>query len=301
MPQSRRWCFTLNNPTDGEETHLSQLGSSNTIIYLVYGREVGQSGTPHFQGFVVFRSNQRLRAAKEAIGNRCHVEVARGTSQQASTYCKKDGDFEEYGELPGRTQGKRNDFGEFKEWVLEQSTKPTARHVAEHFPDLFIKYGRIMEWVDMVYPPPELVTGEPRPWQRDLADRLADDADDRKIIFVVDPSGGCGKSWFVRWWLSREGTNGQRLSIGKRDDLAFAIDESKSVFLFDIPRSQSEFLQYCILEQLKDRLVFSPKYVSRCKMLQQTPHVVVFMNEQPDRNKLSQDRYDVINLYNPTV
>jgi hypothetical protein len=109
----------------------------------------------------------------------------------------------------------------------------------------------------------------------------------RKIIFVVDPTGGSGKSWFVRWWLSTNGELTQVLSIGKRDDLAYAIDESKKFFLFDIPRSQSEFFQYSVVEKLKDRMVFSPKYGSRTKMLQHCPHVVVFMNEEPDRNKLA--------------
>jgi len=153
-----------------------------------------------------------------------------------------------------------------------------------------------MEWVDMVYPSPVLVTGEPRAWQRDLETRLNADANDREIIFVVDTIGGCGKSWFIRWWLSRKGELTQRLSVGKRDDLAYAIDESKRYFLFDIPRDSAEFIQYNILEQLKDRLIFSPKYVSRTKMLQEVPHVVCFMNQDPDRTKLSADRYKVINI-----
>jgi hypothetical protein len=293
MAQSRRWCFTLNNYTPAESAALTTLGQNGSTTYLVFGRETGASGTPHLQGFAIFATNQRLAAARLLIP-RAHLEVARGTSLQAAAYCKKEADFEEFGTPPN--QGKRNDFADFKEWVLEQPSKPTAARVAQEHPAIFIRYGRVMEWVDLVYPAPILVTGTPRAWQSNLAASLDGDADDRKIIFVVDQVGGCGKSWFVRWWLSRNGELTQVLSIGKRDDLAYAIDESKKYFFFDIPRSQSEFLQYSVFEKLKDRLVFSPKYGSRTKILTHVPFVVVFMNEEPDRNKLTHDRYRIINV-----
>lgn len=291
--QARRWCFTINNYSDADQIVLRLVVQSGDAKFLIFGRERGESGTPHLQGFVIFDRPRRLRAAKGLISPRAHLEPARGTSDQAATYCRKENDFEEFGSIPNE-QGKRNDFADFKQWVLDCPTKPTARDIASEFPTLFIRYGRILEWVDLIYPPPELVTGDPRPWQSGLGQTLNEPAGDRKIIFVVDPIGGCGKSWFIRWWLSTHGTDTQRLSIGKRDDLAYAIDESKRFFLFDIPRSQSEYLQYSVLEQLKDRMVFSPKYASRNKLLQHTPHVVVFMNEEPDYNKLTADRFEII-------
>ena len=117
-----------------------------------------------------------------------------------------------------------------------------------------------MEWIDFIYPTPGLVTGDPRPRQEELGQTLTAEPDDRTVIFVVDPEGGVGKSWFIKWWQTEHSELTQILSIGKRDDLALTIDESKRYFLFDIPRSQSEYLQYSVLESLKDRIVFSPKY-----------------------------------------
>ena len=84
------------------------------------------------------------------------------------------------------------------------------------------------------------------------------------------------------------------LRVAKRDDIAHSIDENKRIFMFDIERASMEYLQYSILEQLKDGLVFSPKYDSRVKRIKSNAHVVVFCNEHPDPTKLSEDRYHVI-------
>jgi hypothetical protein len=116
-------------------------------------------------------------------------------------------------------------------------------------------------------------------------------------MFYVDDEGGKGKSWFQAWYLTKNPEKTQVLSAGKRDDIAHTIDKTKSVFFFNIPRGGMEYLQYPILEQLKDRMVFSPKYNSTMKFLTAVPHVVVFCNEHPDMNKMSLDRYIIINTY----
>ena len=63
-----------------------------------------------------------------------------------------------------------------------------------------------------------------------------------------------------------------------------------------MPRGEIEFLQYSILESLKDQMIISTKYQGRTKILRKVPHVVVFTNEHPDMTKLSIDRYKIIQL-----
>jgi len=295
-PQSLRWVFTLNNYTDEEQADLANLGLN--VVYLVYGRETAPAtGTPHLQGFVIFRSNKRLNAAKSAICPRRpghpHLEVARASSAAAAAYCKKANDFEEFGSLPS-IPGKNCVYTEFREWVIAQPVKPTERLIANEFPALFARNSRLLKSVDLWYPSPPAIIGDLRPHQLELRTILDGPANDRKIIFIVDIDGGSGKTWFSQFYFSSSPDRTQLLGPGKVTDIAYAIDESKSVFFFDIPRTAVQFFQYPIVESLKDGIIFSAKYESRAKVLLHKPaHVVVMMNEYPNMQALSADRYDL--------
>ena len=89
MSSSRNWCFTLNNYTAEDEARLASLSCK----YIVYGREVGESGTPHLQGYVEFNKGRKFEKVKSLLGDSVHLEMRRGTSKEASDYCKKDGNF----------------------------------------------------------------------------------------------------------------------------------------------------------------------------------------------------------------
>lgn len=110
MSKSRAYCFTLNNYTEEEYLEISNIECK----YMVIGKEVGESGTPHLQGYINLENPRSLASLKKSM-KRAHIEVAKGSPLQASQYCKKDGNFIEKGNLPA--QGKRTDLEEIREMV----------------------------------------------------------------------------------------------------------------------------------------------------------------------------------------
>lgn len=303
MSRTKSWCFTLNNFSEDEYRKIIEYGASPACEYLVVGREVGASGTPHLQGYLVLSVRQRLPYVKAAIGNRAHIEAARGSPAANRVYCTKDGSFQECGTLPTALQGKRSDIDIFKDWVqdyvTEHNRRPPESLVAVEHSALWLRYQRrLMSLLDHLCPVPRLVPdSELKEWQSDLMQSLEEPCEDnRSVLFYVDAEGGKGKSWFCRYCLQTLGKRVQLLQPAKRDDLCHAIDVECSIFLFNVARGQMEYLRYEVLESLKDQTIFSPKYESQMKVLPVVPHVVVFCNEEPDLTKMTEDRYNVINL-----
>lgn len=297
MPNSHSWCFTVQCENDDavEQAllHLSLVHEAHSDSYIIAGREVAPTtGQIHLQCFVRFTSRLSFAAVRELLPQ-CHLSRARGTAQQNFVYCSKDGDFTEYGDLPN-DQGKRTDWERFTDWCRSLDHIPTDLEFIDAFPSLFGRYRASCRCIaNELCPRPSLRDGVLRPWQASLYQRLQGPADDRTVEFLVDIDGGLGKSWFCGYVFSRI-KYCQLLGPGKRDDLAHIVDVRTTVFLFNVPRGQMEYLNYGLLEMLKDRMVLSPKYESQMKILNEVPHVIVFCNEAPDESKMSQDRYKYI-------
>lgn len=94
---------------------IDNLVAAGHCVYVVYQRERGVGGTEHFQGYVQWKKQVRMTSIKAILGQRVHLEKAKGTPKQASDYCKKeegrvDGPHE-FGEIS--EAGRRNDLEEF--------------------------------------------------------------------------------------------------------------------------------------------------------------------------------------------
>ena len=103
QPKYRNFTITVNNPTPEDVTLLDTIPCK----YIVYGNEVGESGTPHKQGTIIFKSQKTLSAAIKSLPRRAHVEVCKHLFKSIE-YCKKDGDVIERGEPPKTKEDQGN-------------------------------------------------------------------------------------------------------------------------------------------------------------------------------------------------
>ncbi len=139
MSRSRNWCWTINNYTEADELCLNELEPN--AKYLVFGRETGEDGTPHLQGFVIFKNDKTLKQLSKFLP-RAHIEKAKGTPTQAADYCKKDGDFYEHGTPPvsKQRQGEMEKERYKRAWDIAKS----GGDVEEIDPDILLRhYGTI--------------------------------------------------------------------------------------------------------------------------------------------------------------
>jgi len=134
MSQSRRWCFTLNNPSDEEKASFASFAEKSS--YLIVGQEVSSTGTPHLQGYAVFAKPWRLSRLRKRYG-RAHFEPAKGSSVANRTYCSKDGNFREYGTCPMDGRGLSDKFQ--KDWRV--FIEAARRGEFDSIPsDIYVRY-----------------------------------------------------------------------------------------------------------------------------------------------------------------
>ena len=149
---AKRWCWTLNNPSAAERDTLRNIGQQietlNWLDYILFGHEVGEQGTYHLQGYLILSARMRFQQINQRIwgdrtNNRIHWEVARGTPQQAIAYCKKDGQFEEFGEIP--TQ-KVNQWTDIQTMITSGAT---SEEIRERYPGTWCAYRTSIEsWIN---------------------------------------------------------------------------------------------------------------------------------------------------------
>jgi len=179
---TRRIVFTKNNWT---EEDFRALIEEEKFSYLIMGKEVGENGTPHLQGYAEFTKKSKF--APIAKKYKMHCEVAK-TQEEAITYCKKDGDWTERGtaRLEGGTAEK-------KRWDDAWNSAKLGDFEAIPKDILMRNYRTIKEIAKDHMPKPDSLTELKNLWIYGPAGsgktRLAD------AIVPVSYSKNCNKWW----------------------------------------------------------------------------------------------------------
>lgn len=306
---AKRWTVTINNYTDDDEEQIKSFCTERNCEYAIFGKETGEKGTRHLQGFVHLHRKVRISTVKKNICKTGHYEMARGTDEQNKLYCSKDGDLLLEVGTPAAKPGTNQSFTtafEVTEKVVAGDSIGKLISENEQYKTAFFKHSRsITDSVDEIkrHHNAENRYNDMRnlnlifyPWQVELYNMLTNEQPSERLIYwYVDFKGNAGKSTFVDYYRARH--RAKKITGGKINDLCYSYDYEPVVF-FDFARGKETTYLNGFIEDLKNGFVFSAKYRSFDKTFR-IPHVVVFSNKLPEPDSFSLDRLVIRNITRP--
>lgn len=208
MVETKYWCFTLNNYDEQELSAIEGLTSETDVIggrrltYFIAGYEVGESGTPHLQGYLELTKPCRLAGVKRIPGlQRAHFERRRGTGAEAAAYCRKEETPAqppiEFGELAVPKQGKRTDIDRIAERIRSGEVRSLGQLWREH-PTTMVRYhvGMAKLFAELHVPPERPAPYDLRSDQFLRAGLTGLESTIRTGTHVIYGPSGCGKTSF---------------------------------------------------------------------------------------------------------
>ncbi len=259
---AKRWCFTLNNWKDPDCDVLGQ-SSATDVPVLIYQSEVGENDTPHLQGYFEFKTKKRPVGYWSPLfkHKRTHYAVAKGTREQNVEYCSKADTHD------GRVRYTRGIPPPLQKMDREDMRENQLAIADDYIIPENAKFGREIHWY----------------WEEE---------------------GGWGKSILCKYMVDQMGAI---LLGGANKDALYGIAGMVKehgfcppIVIFDIPRVNKGGISYQTLEYIKNGCFFNSKYESGMVRFN-SPHIIVFSNQEPEYDKLSSDRWSVRELKKRSV
>lgn len=258
-PRYRAYMGTWNNYDDDDLEYAKEKLTFEGAEWYINEEEAPTTGTPHLQMAWRFENARSWDKVKEMFPQVAKLQNCKDWNK-ARQYCKK-----------------------------------TATAIAHHssYDNLF-KLDDPFEGLTMKY------------WQIELLDYIKTKPDKRTVRWYYDDIGGCGKTTLAKK-LCIDYPDEILYMGGKANDVKYGITSfiydkktgerirNLRVVIFDFTRSTENFVSYQAIEEVKNGIFYNNKYESRMVTFNH-PHVIIFSNFAPDRSKLSDDRWDIIDL-----
>lgn len=193
----RNVSVVVNNPSEKDLKNLESLNYK----YMIIGKE--QRKTPHLQCYIQFQNAMTFNGLKKKLPG-AHIEHAITSPEKNIEYCKKEGDYKEYGKV--KVPGKRTDLDEIRTLALESGMRAVTRigtqaqvQVAQQFLTYNETPRKCKPNVFWIYGPPGVGKGR-------LADSILKRTTGESDVFVITPLPSdevyepYEKSDPTKWW-----------------------------------------------------------------------------------------------------
>ncbi len=175
-----------------------------------------------------------------------------------------------------------------------EKCKGSEKQNIEYCTKLNTKNGKIYTNMRLPKPLKLLKVEDMKKWQLEIIDIINRKPDDRKIYWYWDKIGNTGKSVLSKLLCAKYDA---LICSGKASDIKYLIvkyHEKTGIYpellIFDIPRSMIDYMSWTGIEEVKNGCFCSSKY--ECNMvIMNCPHIICFANSEPDKDKLSIDRW----------
>ncbi len=145
---------------------------------------------------------------------------------------------------------------------------------------------------------------KPYGWQKHVIEEIDKPTDDRKINWVYNPSGNCGKTKLQKYMCFHG--KAKRISMGLAHQIKTSLATTRpdtDCFVMNIPRvSGKEEAQkelFSAIEEIKDGWVSGVMFGKEEEWFFNPPHVWIFSNEKPNEALASKDRWRIWELTTP--
>lgn len=258
--QLARWCFTVNSLDDFELPHPDHMLEWLTGVaadHFVYQTE--KATRYHYQGRLALKKKMTKKSLLEAWHN-CGWPM---TALTLSIEHSSKGAFNYCTKVDTRVAGPFSD-------------KPDE-----------VEYdGCDLQCMEV-----------PFPWQQQVLDEVAQPPNDRKILWIHEPTGNVGKSKLLKY-MRFKGL-AVRVPMGSAGQLRCAMigKGTQRCYVVDLPRvrgkDDSLYDLFAAIEELKNGWIESAFYGKAAELMMTPPHVIVVSNDPPRLDLCSQDRWAV--------